>query len=328
MARSKGDGKMSSPVVRENVQGEVYVPSAKARKRALKQDLTGYAFISPFVIGFFAFTLIPIIMSLYLSFTNYNLFAPPKWIGLENYKKMFTADPRYWQSLKVTLIYVFAGVPLRLGFALLIAMMLNTASRAVGFYRSLFYLPSLIGGSVAVAIMWRNIFGDEGIVNIALSFLGIPGVRWFGDPTAAIWMLIFLSVWQFGSSMLIFLAGLKSIPKSYYEAASVDGANAWQKFIKITLPMLSPVILFNTVMQTIAAFMTFVPAFIISKGTGGPMDGTLLYSLYLYLQGFEFFNMGYANAMAWIMLIIVGILTAIIFASSKLWVHYEADGGK
>jgi multiple sugar transport system permease protein len=296
--------------------------------RAIKQNLGGYLFIGPFVIGFLAFTFIPILTSLYLSFTSYNMFSTPSWIGLENYKKMFTADPRYWQSLKVTLIYVLAGVPLRLGFALLIAMILNTTSRAVGLYRSLFYLPSLIGGSVAVAIMWRNIFGDEGIVNILLGLLGIPDVRWFGDPTAALWMLIFLSVWQFGSSMLIFLAGLKSIPMSYYEAASVDGANYWQKFTKITLPMLSPVILFNTIMQTIAAFMTFVPAFIISKGTGGPLDGTLLYSLYLFIQGFEFFNMGYASAMAWIMLIIVGILTAIIFFTSKYWVHYESEGGK
>ncbi|KKI91925.1 ABC transporter permease [Bacillus sp. SA1-12] len=296
--------------------------------RALGNNLKGYLFISPFIIGFLAFTFIPIVTSLYLSFTQYNLFATPQWIGLENYKKMFTGDARYWQSLKVTLIYVFAGVPLRLGFALLVALLLNSASRAVGLYRSLFYLPSLIGGSVAVAIMWRNIFGDEGIVNLLLAFLGVPSVRWFGDPTAALWMLIFLSVWQFGSSMLIFLAGLKSIPATYYEAASVDGANFFQKFSKITLPMLSPVILFNTIMQTIGAFMTFVPAFIISKGTGGPLDGTLLYSLYLFIQGFEFFNMGYASAMAWIMLIIVGILTAIIFFTSKFWVHYESEGGK
>ncbi|MBS4208343.1 sugar ABC transporter permease [Bacillus sp. FJAT-50079] len=295
--------------------------------RAFKQNLRGYLFISPFVIGFLAFTLIPILTSLYFSFTKYNLFSPPSWIGLDNFKKMFTEDARYWQSLKVTLIYVFGGVPLRLAFALLIAMILNTTSRAVGLYRTLFYLPSLIGGSVAVAIMWRNIFGDTGIVNLALTLIGLPGVRWFGDPLAALWMLIFLSVWQFGSSMLIFLAGLKGIPSTYYEAASVDGANFWQKFFKITLPMLSPVILFNTIMQTIAAFMTFVPAFIISKGTGGPLDGTLLYSLYLFKQGFEFFNMGYASAMAWVMLIIVGVLTAVVFSTSKFWVHYESEGG-
>ena len=319
---------MNTRVMKENIQADVTIRPISKRSRILKENLTGYAFISPFIIGFLAFTFIPILASLYLSFTNYNLFASPTWIGMDNYIKMFTADPRYWQSLKVTLLYVFAGVPLRLAFALLIALMLNTASRAVGLYRSLFYLPSLIGGSVAVAIMWRNVFGDIGIVNILLELIGIPTVKWFGNPTAALWMLIFLSVWQFGSSMLIFLAGLKSIPKSYYEAASVDGANGIQQFFKITLPMLSPVILFNTVMQTIAAFMTFVPAFIISKGTGGPLDGTLLYSLYLFIQGFEFFNMGYASAMAWIMLIIVGFLTVIIFTTSKYWVHYESEGGK
>jgi multiple sugar transport system permease protein len=317
---------MSTPVVKQEVN--IPIKTVSKRRRIINENLTGYAFISPFIIGFLAFTLIPIIASLYLSFTNYNLFSAPRWIGFDNYIKMFTADPRYWQSLKVTLIYVLAGVPLRLAFALLVAMILNTASRAVGIYRTLFYLPSLIGGSVAVAIMWRNVFGDLGIVNIVLDLLGLNVVRWFGNPTAALWMLIFLSVWQFGSSMLIFLAGLKGIPKSYYEAASVDGANGVQKFFKITLPMLSPVILFNTVMQTIAAFMTFVPAFIISKGTGGPLDGTLLYSLYLFIQGFEFFNMGYASAMAWIMLIIVGVLTVIIFVSSKYWVHYESEGGR
>lgn len=294
----------------------------------LKDNLWGYFFIGPFIIGFLAFTIIPILTSLYFSFTEYDLFSAPKWIGLENYEKMFTEDPRYFQSLKVTFIYVFGGVPARLAFALLVAILLNTASRAVGLYRTLYYLPSLIGGSVAVAIMWRNIFGDEGIVNLALKGIGLDGVRWFGDPTAALWMLIFLSIWQFGSSMLIFLAGLKSIPQSFYEAASVDGGNFIQKFIHITLPMLSPVILFNMIMQTIAAFMTFVPAFIISKGTGGPLDGTLLYSLYLFKQGFEYFNMGYASAMAWVMLIIISILTSIIFMTSKFWVHYESEGGK
>jgi multiple sugar transport system permease protein len=318
---------MSVQIANEEVQQSITLAPESVRKqqkrRALKENLKGYAFISPFIIGFLAFTLIPIITSLYLSFTNYNLFSTPSWIGLENYKKMFTADPRYWHSLKNTLIYVFCGVPLRLAFALLIAMLLNTASRAIGLYRSLFYLPSLIGGSVSVAIMWRNIFGDQGIINLLLHFLGIPVVRWFGSPTAALWMLIFLSVWQFGSSMLIFLAGLKGIPKSYYEAASMDGANGWRQFTKVTLPMLSPIILFNLIMQTISAFMTFVPAFIISKGTGDPMDGTLLYSLYLFVQGFSFFNMGYASAMAWIMLIFVGLLTGIIFLTSKFWVHYE-----
>lgn len=293
----------------------------------MRKNLWGYFFIGPFIIGFIAFTIIPMITSLYLSFTEYNLFSPAKWIGLDNFVEMFTADNRYFHSLKITFIYVFAGVPLRLLAALVVAMLLNTASRAVGLYRTLYYLPSLIGGSVAVAIMWRNIFGNEGIINLALMGLGLEAVRWFGDPSAALWMLIFLSIWQFGSPMLIFLAGLKSIPQSYYEAASVDGANYFQKFFKITIPMLTPVVLFNLVMQMIGAFMTFVPAFIISKGTGGPLDGTMLYSLYLFKQGIEFFNMGYASAMAWVMLLIVAFFTALIFISSKFWVHYESEGG-
>ncbi|CAM3603434.1 carbohydrate ABC transporter permease [Marinicrinis lubricantis] len=298
------------------------------KARVLRRHLTGYAFISPFIVGFLLFTLIPVAYSLYLSFTRYDMFTSPDWVGIDNYKEMFLNDSNYWQSVKVTFIYVFAGVPLRLAFALFVAMLLNTASRAIGLYRTLYYLPSIIGGSVAVGIMWRNIFGDEGIINLLLTFLGLESVRWFGDPLAALWMLIFLSVWQFGSSMLIFLAGLKNIPASYYEAASVDGANGVQKFFKITLPMLSPVILFNTIMQTIAAFMTFVPAFIISKGTGDPLGGTLLYSLYLFKQGFEYFRMGYASAMAWTMLIVIAILTAILFLTSRFWVHYESKGDR
>lgn len=296
-------------------------------RTAWKNQLTGYAFISPFVIGFLAFTLIPIIASLYLSMTDYDLFTTPGWVGLDNYMEMFTKDKKYWQSLKVTFLYVFIGVPLRLAFALMVAMLLNTASKAIGLYRTIYYLPSIIGGSVAVSIMWRNIYGDQGIINLLLNTLGLDSVRWFADPLAALWMLITLSVWQFGSSMLIFLAGLKNIPRSLYEAASVDGANAAHRFFKITIPMLTPIILFNAIMQTIGAFMTFVPAYIISKGTGGPLDGTLLYSLYLFRQGFQFFDMGYASAMAWVMLIIVAVLTSVLFLSSKFWVHYESKEG-
>jgi multiple sugar transport system permease protein len=297
------------------------------RMRSFQRHLTGYLFISPFILGFLAFTTIPIFVSLYLAFTDFSLFGATAWIGLENFKQMFTVDPKYWKSIKVTLIYVFGGVPLRLAFALFVAMLLNTASRAVGVYRTLLYLPSIIGGSVAVGIMWRNIFGDKGIVNIALEFIGLDAIRWFGQPLAALWMLIFLSVWQFGSSMLIFLAGLKNIPVSYYEAASVDGANGVQRFFKITLPMLTPVIFFNAILQTIGAFLSFIPAFIITKGTGGPIDGTLLYSLYLFKQGIEYFNMGYASAMAWVMLLFIALLTAIMFITSKYWVHYETKEG-
>ncbi|MCA0757963.1 sugar ABC transporter permease [Paenibacillus sp. N4] len=293
----------------------------------LKNNLIGYTFIGPFVIGFLIFTLIPAVASLYFSVTDYDLLSTPSFIGLENYTSMFTDDSKFYASLKVTFLYVFIGVPLRLAFALFVAMILNTASKAIGLYRTVYYLPSIIGGSVAVSIMWRNLFGDEGVINHFLNALGLDSVRWFAEPAAALWMLITLSVWQFGSSMLIFLAGLKNIPPELYEASNVDGAGPVTRFFKITIPMLSPIILFNTIMQTIGAFMTFVPAYIISKGEGGPLDGTLLYSLYLFRQAFVYFDMGYASAMAWVMLIIIAILTAILFATSKKWVHYESKGG-
>jgi multiple sugar transport system permease protein len=298
------------------------------KKRLASENLAGYAFISPFIIGFLSFTIIPMAVSLYLSFTSYDLFSTPVWIGLDNFKEMFFGDEKFWTSMKVTFTYVMAGVPLRLIFALMVAMLLNKASRAVGLYRTLFYLPSIIGGSVAVAIMWRNIFGNEGTLNALLFFLGADQkILWYQDPSKALWTLIFLAVWQFGSSMLIFLAGLKNIPPSYYEAASVDGANRFQVFFKITLQLLSPIIFFNLVMQTISAFMTFTPAYIISKGEGGPLDGTLLYSLYIFQKAFNFFQMGYASAMAWVMLVVVGLLTLLLFKTSKYWVHYESKEG-
>jgi multiple sugar transport system permease protein len=291
-------------------------------------SIAGYVFSAPFIIGFVSFILLPMCASLYLSFTDYDLMTSPRWVGLDNFKKMFTQDTKYFQSLKVTFLYVFIAVPLRLVFALFVAMLLNTASKAVGLYRTLFYLPSIIGGSVAVSIMWRNLFANDGVINSFLTNLGLEPITWYGNPMAALWTLIFLSVWQFGSSMLIFLAGLKNIPLSYYEAASVDGANGVHQFFKITLPLLSPIILFNLIMQTIAGFMTFTPAYIISGGDGAPLDGTLLYSLYLFQKGFVFYQMGYASAMAWVMLIIVALLTLVLFKSSKYWVHYESKGGQ
>lgn len=291
------------------------------------EHITGYVFSAPFVLGFLIFTLYPILSSLYYSFTNYNLMEAPRWLGLANYERLFLEDDKIGKSFQVTFTYVFASVPLRLIFALFVAMILNTATKAVGLYRSAFYLPSLIGGSVAVAIMWQQIFGDKGLVNSALSLFGIHSTTsWIGNPSTALWTLIALSIWQFGSSMIIFLAGLKNIPKDYYEAASVDGANAVHRFFKITLPMLSPIILFNLTLQTISAFLTFTPAYIISRGEGGPLDQTLLYSLYLYRKAFSHFEMGYASALAWIMLLIVGVLTLLIFRSSTRWVHYESKG--
>jgi multiple sugar transport system permease protein len=292
-------------------------------------NVVGYVFIAPFVLGFLIFTLYPIVSSLYYSFTQYNLLDPPAWIGFGNYQRMFLDDEQLMKSFRVTFSYVFASVPLRLAFALIVAMLLNKAARGIGLYRSTYYLPSLIGGSVAVSIMWIQIFGDKGLLNSVLGLIGIQtNTSWIGNPSTALWTLIALSVWQFGSSMLIFLAGLKNIPQSYYEAADVDGAKGWQRFFKITIPLLSPIILFNLIMQTISGFMTFTPAYVISKGEGGPLDNTLLYSLYLYRRAFAFLEMGYASAMAWVMLIIIGVFTFTIFKSSAFWVHYESKGEK
>ncbi|QGQ93838.1 sugar ABC transporter permease [Paenibacillus psychroresistens] len=293
------------------------------------EHLVGYIFTAPFILGFLIFTLFPIVSSLYYSFTNYNLLEAPRWIGFDNYQAIFMEDEKIAKSIQVTLTYVCVSVPFRLIFALAVAMLLNKAARGIGVYRSAYYLPSLIGGSVAVSIMWQQIFGDKGLVNSMLSTIGVEtSTSWIGNPGTALWTLILLSVWQFGSSMLIFLAGLKNIPVSLYEAANVDGANARYRFFNITLPLLSPIILFNLIMQTISGFMTFTPAYIISRGEGGPLDNTLLYSLYLFRRAFSFFEMGYASAMAWVMLLIVGLITLVIFKTSTYWVHYESKGEK
>lgn len=292
-----------------------------------KESVAGYVFASPFIIGFLAFTILPMIYSLAISFTKYSISQPPTWIGVENYVRMFTRDPRFIRSIWVTLYYVFASVPLKVGFALLVAFLLTRNTRLATFYRSVYYLPSLIGGSVAVSLVWKELFAVKGVVNRFLGAIRLPAnIQWLGDPDYAIWVLILLAVWQFGSSMIIFAAGLKQIPESYYEAAEIDGGSTLQQFVYITLPCLSPVILFNLVMQTISAFMNFTQAFVITRG--GPMDSTQFYALYLYRSAFNYFEMGYASAMAWVLLVIVGIVTAIIFKTSDRWVYYESKGGR
>jgi multiple sugar transport system permease protein len=301
-------------------------PAPGVRSRRKKNDnLTGYLFILPFVIGFIGLTLFPTAASLYLSFTDYNMLGSPHWVGIENFRQMFTQDDKYWQSVRVTVQYVFTAVPVRLVCALLIAMLLDRITAGAGFFRTVLYVPSLIGGSVAVSVMWKQLFSDKGAINALLTAVGLHPLPWLGDPHLALWTLVLLAGWQFGSPMLIFLAGLKNIPRELYEAAGVDGANAWQKFVRITLPMLTPVILFNVVMQVIQAFLAFTPSYIISNGHGDPLDGTLLYVLYLFRNAFEFFKMGYASAMAWVLLAVIALCTALIFRSSSYWVHYESE---
>lgn len=288
-------------------------------------DIIGFTFISPWLIGFLGFIVGPMIASLYFSFTNYDLLSDPTWIGLDNYINMFTNDPRFIQALKVTFLFVFGSVPLKLAFALFVAMLFNTKRRGIGLYRTLYYIPSILGGSVAIAVVWRQLFGREGAINSILALFGIEGTSWVTHPDYALSTLILLVVWQFGSPMLIFLAGLKAIPYELYEAASVDGASKLQQFIKITIPMLSPVIFFNLVMQTIQGFMAFTQSFLITNG--GPMDRTLFYAVYLYEKAFAHFDMGYASALAWILLIICAIFTALIFRTARSWVYYESEGG-
>ncbi|THF83533.1 carbohydrate ABC transporter permease [Cohnella fermenti] len=289
--------------------------------------MAGYAFLLPWLIGFLALTLGPIIASMYLSFTQYDLLTAPKWVGLANYKTMFTDDFRLTDSVQVTFKYVLLSVPLKLAFALLLAILLNQGLRMLHFYRTIYYIPSLLGGSVAISVLWKQVFDQDGLFNRMLGVFGIEGPAWISNPHYAVYSLVGLSVWQFGSVMIIFLAGLKQVPQELYEAATVDGAGILRKFARITLPLLTPVIFFNLTITLIQSFQTFTKAFVISGGTGGPINSTLLYSLYLYMKGFTFMEMGYASAMAWLLLAIIAVFTGVLFLTSRFWVFYS-DGGK
>lgn len=291
--------------------------------RAWHNHAPGYLFLLPWFIGFLGLTIGPIISSLYLSFTDFDLLTPAEWVGTANYERMFTNDPKFRAAMNVTLVFVVFSVPLKLAFALGVALLLNRGMRGLPLYRSLFYLPSLLGASVAIAILWRQIFAGDGLVNDFLSLFGIQGPSWISNPRYSLWTLIILSIWQFGSPMIIFLAGLRQIPQDMYEAASLDGAGKWRQFWKITLPLLTPVVFFNAIIQTIEAFKSFTPAFIISGGTGNPINSTLFYTLYLYQEAFSFFRMGYASALAWFLLLLIACFTAFSFLTSKYWVHYD-----
>ncbi|MFF2480386.1 carbohydrate ABC transporter permease [Paenibacillus sp. NPDC058071] len=289
-------------------------------------NTAGYLFILPWLVGFLIFSVIPIGASLFLAFTRYDILSSPEWVGFANFKEMFTEDSRYWLSVKATLIFVFVAIPLRLSFALLVAIVLNQKLRFLGFFRSAYYMPTLIGGSVAVAVMWRHLFGMNGAVNSFLeSVFGITEkISWITHPSTALSSLILLSVWQFGSAMLIFLAGLKQIPKELYEASEVDGASLFHRVKSITLPLLTPVLLFNLIMGIINGFKVFTEGMIITNG--GPFDKTLFYVLYLYERSFRYYEMGYGSAMAWVLLMIIAGFTAIVFTTSKHWVYYESKG--
>jgi len=293
-------------------------------RRQLREDISGYLFISPWLIGFFVFSVIPIIMSLYFSFTNYDILGSPILNGLANFRRM-GKDPMFWQALKVTFYYAFVSVPTRLVFAFFLAALFKRASRMIRFYQAAYYLPSLVGGSIAVAVMWRRMFTADGVFNTFLRAVGInSSLSWIGNANTALGVIIVLAVWQFGSSMLIFLAGLRQIPKTYYEAASIDGAGWLSQFFRITLPQMTPIIFFNLIMQLINGFTVFNQAFIISGGRGDPQNATLVYALYLYLRAFAYNEMGYGSALAWVLVLIIAVLTGIIFKTQDRWVFYES----
>ncbi|MFB6847061.1 carbohydrate ABC transporter permease [Streptomyces sp. NPDC056373] len=299
-------------------------PAAAPRRRPKRErEGAAWVFLSPWVLGAIVLTLLPMAVSLYLSFTDYDLFSPPKWVGLRNYVQMFTEDPRYWRSVATTLTYVVVAVPLQLALALVVALALKGMKRGKGFYRSAFYAPSLLGASMSVALVWRAVFNDGGTVD---NLLGTGG--WVNKPGWSLLAVALLTVWQFGAPMVIFLAGLQQIPAELYEAAAVDGAGKWRQFLSVTVPMLSPVLFFNLVLQTIQAFQVFTPAFAVSAGKGGPADSTLVYTMYLYDRGFVASHMGYASAMAWVLLLVIGVVTAVLFRTSRSWVFYASEGDR
>lgn len=291
---------------------------------AQREAILFYILISPWLIGFIVFLGYPMLRSLYLSFTDYDLLSPPVWVGLRNYERIFE-DPAFWQSLKVTFIYSIGSVPGGTIIALSLAMVLSQKLRGVNVWRTIFFLPSILS-SIAVALLWLYIFRpDGGLLNIALEWFGIEGPGWFTSETWALPALIIMSWWSVGGQIVIYLAGLKGIPDSLYEVADIDGATSIAKFRYVTLPMLSPTIFFNVVLGIIGALQVFDAGWVTTRG--GPNDATLFYMLYLYRRAFQFIQMGYASALAWILFIIIMVITLLVIRSSAVWVYYETEQG-
>lgn len=279
--------------------------------------------LAPWLFGFLLMWLVPAAISIYYSFTNYNLLTDPTWVGVRNYIRIFTTDNKFRQALMVTFTYVLLLVPLRLIFALFVANLLNKKHRLMALYRVAYYIPSIIGGSIAVSVVWKQIFGNKGVIMSLLSAIGVnQRLSLLGNPDSALMVVVLMGVWQFGSSMLIFLSGLKQIPISLYESAAIDGATKMQMFWRITIPKLTPTIFFNLILQIINGFRVFTESYIVTAG--GPMNSTLTYVLYLYRTAFTDFHMGYSCALAWVLVSIIGIATALLFRTQKGWVHYEA----
>ena len=285
----------------------------------------GLLYIAPWLLGFLIFQLYPFIASLCYSFTDYTLLNQPQFVGLKNYLTLFTTDKQFLSTMKITGFYALLSVPLKLAFALFIAILLNAKIKGIGIYRSLYYLPSILGGSVAVSVLWRVIFMKDGMINHFIGLLGLGPVNWLTDAKLALITLSLLQVWQFGSAMVIFLAALKGIPAELYEAASIDGSGKWNQFLHITLPQISSVVFFNLIMQSIQALQNFTSAFVITGG--GPMKRTYIIGMKLYDDAFRFYKVGYACAESWILFLGILALTLLVFKSSDAWVYYADEGG-
>lgn len=289
----------------------------------MKREYQAYLYILPWILGFAILQLYPFVSSFIYSFTDYTVGAKATFQGLANYKKLFTQDKEFWNSLKVTILFALYTVPGKLIMALAVAMFLNRDLKGINLIRTLYYIPSLFGGSVAVALLWRLMFLDNGVINAILSALHLPVIQWLGDTRYALRTICMLEIWQFGSSMVMFLAALKQVPRSLYEAAEIDGAGKVTRFFHITLPQISPIIFFNLINQTIQALQNFTSAQVITEG--GPLKSTYVLGLKLYKEGFSYFKMGYASAVSWVVFAAIMIFTLAIFASSKLWVHYADE---
>lgn len=290
----------------------------------LRRKYEGYLYIAPWLIGFFAFQFFPLLYSLFYSFTDYSIGAAYSFVGLDNYKHAFSMDANFKKSLAVTFIYVFTAVPAKLVMAMLMALVLNAKLRFVNVFRTAFYIPSIMGASVAVSILWRFLFMKDGYMNRLLSVFGIGPVDWLGNQKFALMTIALITVWQFGSSMVLYLNGLKQVPLTYYEAAKIDGAGPIRRFFSITIPQISPIIFFTIIMQVITAFQEFTAPMLVTSG--GPVKSTYLYGLMLYDNAFKFYKMGYASALSWILFVIIVIFSALMFRYSNAKVYYE-DGG-
>jgi multiple sugar transport system permease protein len=317
------DAAMSQLTLRQ--AGKPAPPRPRPRERALsrREAVAFYLCISPWLIGFVVFVLGPMIASLGISFTRWDLLSPARFAGLSNYERLFTRDALFWQSLKVTTVYTAAYVPTELIGGLVIALLMNQRVRGISVFRTIYYLPSVLSG-VAFVVVWMWLLHPEaGLINATLAVFGVQGPRWLADPRTALGALWMMSLWGLGRTAVIYLAGLQNIPRELHEAAAIDGANIWQAFWSITIPMLTPTIFFNLVLSIIATFQTFTSAFVATDG--GPLDSTLFYVLYLYRQAFQFFNMGYASAMAWVLFVIILVLTLLVVRSARSWVYYEGE---